>query len=74
MNKFICHLYTAQDEGRHQRGTRGGKQATQLALFWRFGKNIIKLKILKNRDINKPKSTDYNLLQIIDYIPNKKCL
>jgi hypothetical protein len=31
MNKFICHLYTAQDEGRHQRGTKGGKQATQLA-------------------------------------------
>jgi len=31
MNKLICHLYIAQDEGRHQRGMRGGKQATQLA-------------------------------------------
>jgi len=31
MNKFICHLYIAWDEGCHQRGMRGGKQATQLA-------------------------------------------
>jgi hypothetical protein len=43
-------------------------------MFWRFGNYNI-LKIFKNSNINKPNTQHrLQLLQIIDYIPNKKCL